>query len=296
MHDIMHDFGLYLSGNEFLTVTEDDGSAEPEFKKSSCPSSSKVRSLLIDGNINPKLVCEVRCALWAFGGCIPQNVAVDMFGQLKLLGTLILRGCDWDQIPEDIGKLIHLRTLDLSHNSTLKSFPETLGDLYNLRYLILEKVEGLSKLPKSIGKLVNLRYVIPEIWLRPNYLEPESLGKLINIRSMKAHYVYFQFNNLGYLMNLNQFRGELSVHFESGYIDVADAKQAQLRSKKHLKKLVLQFNEVQVTDSVVKALQSPPNIEELEMLGCRTTRIPSWITILNNLTTLTIFQTFLQTP
>ncbi|WP_304334964.1 leucine-rich repeat domain-containing protein, partial [Conchiformibius steedae] len=63
-------------------------------------------------------------------------------------------GYEIDYLPEAIGQLHNLTTLDLSWNELTK-LPESIGQLHNLTKLDLS-CNHLPMLPESIGKLHNL--------------------------------------------------------------------------------------------------------------------------------------------
>jgi len=80
-------------------------------------------------------------------------------------------------LPESIGRLTNLRTLDLG-NAGLYSLPKSIGRLTNLQELFLWD-NKLTSLPKSIGNLKNLN----ELDLGYNKLTslPESIGNLTGL-------------------------------------------------------------------------------------------------------------------
>jgi hypothetical protein len=87
---------------------------------------------------------------------------------------------DLTALPESIGNLTNLKTLNLEENG-LRELPESIGNLTNLETLDLYMNE-LSALPKSIGNLTNLE----TLNLYGNYLSalPESIGNLTNLKTL----------------------------------------------------------------------------------------------------------------
>ena len=78
------------------------------------------------------------------------------------------------ELPDEIGQLTDLQTLDLSRNQ-LTSLPEAIGQLTNLRILSLE-FNKLTSLPESIGQFINLK----KFYCHDNQLTslPESISKI----------------------------------------------------------------------------------------------------------------------
>lgn len=86
------------------------------------------------------------------------------------------------ELPESIGQLAQLQSLNLSHNR-LKTLPESLGQLTQLQSLYLSK-NRLTLLPEWIGNLTHLQ----ELRLTENELTklPEAIGKLTELEVFYA--------------------------------------------------------------------------------------------------------------
>jgi internalin A len=65
-------------------------------------------------------------------------------------------------LPESIGQLKYLQTLDLRNNN-LTELPESIGNLEFLEELILHD-NALRSVPKSIGNLKTLKILDYSIW------------------------------------------------------------------------------------------------------------------------------------
>ncbi|KAJ6358544.1 hypothetical protein OIU76_000287 [Salix suchowensis] len=161
MHDIVHDFAQYMTENECLTVDDNKlGEASVETSigrvrhlsmilstKTSFPSSihraKGLRSLLITNSGDPWL-----------GAALP-----DVMKQLTCIRSLNLSRSSIKEIPKEVGKLIHLRHLNLEGCGELVSLPETMCDLCNLQSLDVFRCSSLKELPPATGKLINLRHL-----------------------------------------------------------------------------------------------------------------------------------------
>ncbi|KAJ0794687.1 putative leucine-rich repeat domain superfamily [Helianthus annuus] len=84
---------------------------------------------------------------------LPENL-----GDLKSLKTLDLTSTKIRDIPPSICKLKHLKYLDLSYCSELEKLPENLGDLESLKTLVLTSTK-IRDVPSSIYKLKHLNYL-----------------------------------------------------------------------------------------------------------------------------------------
>ncbi|CAL4905517.1 unnamed protein product [Urochloa decumbens] len=85
-------------------------------------------------------------------------------------------------LPESIGKLKKLRTLELKDAWNVRSLPQSIGDCDNLHSLYLDNC-GIEDMPNSIGKLGHLR-VLSIVSCTNLHQLPESFGKLCNLRTI----------------------------------------------------------------------------------------------------------------
>ncbi|CAO2827845.1 unnamed protein product [Amaranthus hypochondriacus] len=104
----------------------------------------------------------------------------DSIGKLSGLITLDLSENRIVALPVTIGGLFSLSKLDL-HSNRLAELPEAIGDLLNLAYLDL-RGNFLAKLPPSIGRLVRLE----ELDLSSNRLSslPDTVGSLVSLKKL----------------------------------------------------------------------------------------------------------------
>lgn len=86
------------------------------------------------------------------------------------------------ELPESLGELTQLQSLNLSRNQ-LAGLPEWLGRLTQLQTLDVRDNE-LSKLPEWLGRLTQLQ----TLDLSGNQLTalPEWLGRLTNLKELRA--------------------------------------------------------------------------------------------------------------
>uniref|UniRef100_A0A7N0ZSC8 Disease resistance R13L4/SHOC-2-like LRR domain-containing protein n=1 Tax=Kalanchoe fedtschenkoi TaxID=63787 RepID=A0A7N0ZSC8_KALFE len=104
----------------------------------------------------------------------------DSIGKLSTLITLDLSENRLAVLPTTIGGLASLTKLDL-HSNRISELPDTIGNLFSLVILDL-RGNQLSSLPTTIGRLLNLE----ELDLSSNHLHqlPESVGSLRKLKKL----------------------------------------------------------------------------------------------------------------
>ena len=84
----------------------------------------------------------------------------DEIGNLEVLWTLNLYNNELTgEIPVSIGKLTELRNLDLSQNQLTGGLPSEVGNMQNLVYSYLSNNQLTGTVPESLGRLTSLEYM-----------------------------------------------------------------------------------------------------------------------------------------
>ncbi|MED6215926.1 hypothetical protein PIB30_002612 [Stylosanthes scabra] len=182
IHDLIHDLATFLAG-EFCSRLSELGEKEeiriltrhlsyshPISKKNY--SSNNIESLrtLLYINHNPSWNRKESTAL-----------PFDLLSKNKYLRVLSFDKLN-NTLPDSIGKLIHLRYLDLSW-SVSEVLPQSLCNLCNLQTLKLRSCSSLTVLPSSLGDLIYLLYL--DLSKTAVKTLPESLCKLCNLQTLK---------------------------------------------------------------------------------------------------------------
>uniref|UniRef100_A0A6M2ELU5 Uncharacterized protein n=1 Tax=Populus davidiana TaxID=266767 RepID=A0A6M2ELU5_9ROSI len=244
MHDMVHDFAQNLIKNECLSV-DIDGLTELKidsftrdarhsmvvfrnYKTTSFPATihslKKLRSLIVDG-----------CPL-SMNAALPN-----LIDNLSCLRTLRLLDCGIEEVPSNIGKLIHLRHVDLSRNE-IRELPEEMCELYNMLTLDVSWCEKLERLPDNIGRLVKLRHLsVANNWDDTWFVKMRGVEGLSSLRELDEFHVSGsgEESNIGDLRNLNHLQGSLTINWLGDVKDPDEVKKAELKSKKHLTGLEL---------------------------------------------------------
>jgi Leucine-rich repeat (LRR) protein len=289
MHDIVHDFAQFMTKNECLTVDVNNlGEATVETsiervrhlsmmlsKETSFPVSihkaKGLRSLLIDAR-DPSL-----------GAALP-----DVFKRLTCIRSLNLSWSSIKEIPNEVGKLIHLRHFNLACCGELESLPETMCDLCNLQSLDVTWCRSLKELPKAIGKLIKLRHL--RIYDSGVAFIPKGIERLTCLRTLDRFTVCgggeneSKAANLRELKNLNHIGGSLVIwNLRGGKEDASDAAEAHLKNKKRLLCLELDFDYNQEDGILIEVLQAPSDLEYLTIYKYGGLELPNWMMTLTRL-------------
>ncbi|XVF25083.1 hypothetical protein REPUB_Repub13aG0183300 [Reevesia pubescens] len=302
MHDIVHDFAQFLSNRECFTVEIDtiEMSKTDSFNERGrhLMLMLKNKALSLDCICNVKALRTLLVESQFTDNSEVNATLLQLFDQLKFLRSLDLSmprfGCLIEELPKEIGKLTHLRYLNLSNHGDLRELPESVCDLCNLQNLDLTGCRKLQKLPDGIGKLINLRHLLNKGTQSLRFM-PRGMERLASLRTLMKFNVSSDGIGLGDLENLNQIGGWLEIRGLRNLSDVSDAKRAQLQNKKNLLGLVLSFDSswdkeegeqrTKVDGKVLlEALQPPPFLEKLEIRHFKgPTVFPSWMISLTNL-------------
>ncbi|GLT58572.1 hypothetical protein SLA2020_314530 [Shorea laevis] len=264
LHDLVHDFGKYLAEDEFaMEVVESDHLST---------NSAKHRHLfvMVDKRMTfptfisgaAKLRTLVTCAR---EDALTPDALRSLFNHCRRLRLLDLSQppaphylCN--EVPEEVGKLMHLRYINLSYNQKLERLPEALCNILNLEYLILVGCQNLKHLPDSIGKLCNLRAISTGGCFALTHY-PKDIRKLTSLRTVDGAIARADRNDdkefsLADLGNLKHLR-VVWMKVVGNSIDKEEARKAELQNVEEL--LIYLEGEVE-EDDIKEALHPPPGI------------------------------------
>ncbi|KAJ6386626.1 hypothetical protein OIU78_016535, partial [Salix suchowensis] len=210
----------------------------------------------------------------------------DVIKQLTCIRSLNLSGSSIEEIPKEVGKLIHLRHLNLQLCSKLVSLPETMCDLCNLQSLDVRGCDSLNELPLAIVTLIELRHL--RIAGSGVAFMPKGIERLTCLRTLDWFIVCgggeneSKAANLRELKNLNHIGGSLEIrNLQRG--DIEDVAEAQLKNKKRLLCLELHFDLNHEDDNLIEVLQPPSDLERLIIWKNGGIGLPNWMMALTRL-------------
>ncbi|XP_042478023.1 putative disease resistance protein RGA3 [Macadamia integrifolia] len=163
MHDLIHDLAQFVSGGIYCRIEND--------KPCQLLTTTRHLSYVMD---NYSIEAPKSEAMISLRTLLTIN---DIVGspryffpttqlqlQFQFIRVLRFRNCFNCELPDSVGRLKHLRYLDLSF-SDIGRLPDSIGSLYNLQSLVLIGCGRLRELPADMGNLINLRHlVLPAHW------------------------------------------------------------------------------------------------------------------------------------
>jgi Leucine-rich repeat (LRR) protein len=151
---------------------------------------------------------------------------------------------------------------------SLKELPKAIGKLIKLRHLRIDG-SGVAFIPKGIERITCLRTLDGFVVCGGG----ENESKAANLRELK------NFNHIGGSLEIQNLGG--------GKEDASDAAEAQLKNKKRLLCLRLDFiekTELQANEgSLIEALRPPSDLEILIMQDYGGLHLPNWMMTLTRL-------------
>ncbi|KEH33150.1 NBS-LRR type disease resistance protein [Medicago truncatula] len=208
-----------------------------------------------------------------------NNLQRDLFSKLKYLRMLSFCGYKLKELSGEIGNLKLLRYLNLTE-SLIERLPDSICKLYKLETLILEDCFELTKLPSKFYKFVSLRHL---------HLEgcnikkmPKKIGRLNHLQTLSDFVVGEQSgSDIKELGNLNHLQGELCISGMEHVIDPVDAAGANLKDKKHVEELNMEwsykFNTNGRESDVFEALQPNSSLKRLIISHYKGNRFANWM-------------------
>ncbi|KAL4336390.1 hypothetical protein AHAS_Ahas12G0005400 [Arachis hypogaea] len=278
MHDLLHDLAIFLAGDFYCRIEE---LREQEEKKVLTRHFSYFPLGRLDHPISKvfksivKPEESLRTSLYIDDLLSMESRA----SKLKYLRVLSFR--ELDVLPDSIGKLIHLRYLNLSRTD-VKTLPESLCNLFNLQTLILYACYKLSMLPNDMHKLVKLRHLD----LRGTSLEemPRGISKLkmpiLEYFAVGKH----EDNGIQELGGLPNLEGSFEIKKLENVVDARQARSARMLEKNHIDNLSLEWSSgnkmvsnTETLRDILHCLQPHNGLNMLRISGYKGERFPDWV-------------------
>ncbi|XP_065870721.1 putative disease resistance protein At3g14460 [Euphorbia lathyris] len=205
---------------------------------------------------------------------LPESI-----GKLHSLQTLNFSNSNIKELPESITKLHNLQTLDVS-NSDIKELPESITKLCNLQTLKFLECKELTKLPrKKINNLIRLKHIA----FSYEHQMPVGLGNLNGLETLLFFVVGPDSGgSIEQLQCLNKLRGNFKITRLEEVIDKKEVERANMQGKAEIQGLDFQWsygaNDRSSRDEeVLEGLQPHPSIKSLRIEYYMGETWPSWM-------------------
>ncbi|KAF7076250.1 hypothetical protein CFC21_080934 [Triticum aestivum] len=205
----------------------------------------------------------------------PARLVEDWCNELLRMRVIVCASLN--ELPASIGKLKHLRYLEISRSCYVTSFPTAFCRLHNLQVLCVKKCQ-VESLPSDFNRLINLwRFESQGFKYGPNIrgFPEEYYGVNIDVAEDKF--------GLGcrFIKNVKQLRGHLVINnvYKLSKYHSADA---NLKNKDCFDKVTLQWGKWSTKFSdenkieVLADLQPPASTKSLVLEGYPGVSRPSW--------------------
>ncbi|GLT61444.1 hypothetical protein SLA2020_341490 [Shorea laevis] len=292
MHDTVHDLALSVSKGD--TFAWETGCIIDQ--------DAKIRHLRVKHDKNERPIIPRAVAQRLHSLFLDEvDVFISSASDLKSLRALKIVGAEGEQLPIILGKLKHLKYLDISR-SKIKTLPKSFSKLYQLQTFRLMSCDSLH-MSDGMRNLISLRH----FYFTNRELMPREIGHLTSLQTLPFFFVSMA--NLDQLGCLSQLGGELQIRNLEFARSMSEAVKANLDKKTKLYKLTVQWssndeddhssvpkNEDDNSYEVLEGLRPPSNLKHLVIEGYNGEKFPSWLEMgvnffgnsspLNNLLTL----------
>ncbi|XP_057744598.1 putative disease resistance protein At3g14460 [Arachis stenosperma] len=278
MHDLLHDLAIFLAGDFYCRIEE---VGEQEEKKVLTRHLSYFPRGRLDHPISKAFNSNAKLESFRTSLFIEDLFSMESVAS-KFICLRVLSFHKLDVLPDSIGKLIHLRYLNLSWTD-IDRLPESLCNLYNLQILILYECTKLTMLPINMHNLVNLRHLD----VRNTSLE-EMPGGISKLKHLRVLYFFIvgkhEYNGIQELGGLSNLEGSFEIRELENIVDVKEAENARMINKNLISKLYLEWSSggdmvsnTQTERQILHSLEPHNGLKELRIRGYRGTIFPDWL-------------------
>ncbi|XP_054785796.1 putative disease resistance protein RGA3 [Prosopis cineraria] len=286
MHDLVHDLAVALAGNDCCLHSEEKQSVGTPIHLSF----ESTQIYLIDSLDASKL----RTFLWPTQGLTEFRSINNLsaISNFKCLRTLNLSCCSLSHLPESIGKLKHLRYLDLKFCQKLISLPKTITNLVSLQTLKLHACVKLEFSVEAITRLISLRHLDIRSCKAFKFMMPAGLGKLSSLQYLSTFVVgddqKRNRGKLNELKDLKNLRGHLTIKNLGLVGDVVlETQEVNLNEKKYLQSLKLDWGDSKNNNDdslqLLENLGPHQNLKELSVARYPGVGFSGWLSSLTNI-------------
>lgn len=307
LHDLMHDLAQLVAGSDCSMVDLDCENISDRTRHVSLSaeldSSWKIPTNLLNANKMRTFLLPMQPIHRVVLDKVDHEAIISSF---RLMRVLDLHNTGLHILPRTIGKLKHLRYLDLSKNEIIRKLPSSITELLNLQRLKIYSCKRLEELPRKLSNMISLKHIETGQCTGLTHM-PSGIGQLTSLQTLTRFVVgtsSFEMASGGLreLKDLNELRGELMIAKLENLRNVAaECKEADLKDKQHLEVLTLDWSRevnnhvsFEEDEALLEGLQPHSNLQEYHIYGYRAERFPKWMSfdmalLLPNLLEITIW-------
>ncbi|CAJ2673563.1 unnamed protein product [Trifolium pratense] len=176
LHDLVHDLALYVARDDFQLLNFQCENIRANVRHLSVPENDMLGQISIPTGLRSIVFPEEANNKPFLDTCLSR---------CKYLRLLQISDSRYKNLPRSIGKLKHLRCLNLLANRQLERLPDSVCKLQNLQTLNLYGCENLQKLPNGIGNLI----ILKELYITTKQSNfPKELANLSSLEFLAFSY------------------------------------------------------------------------------------------------------------
>ncbi|KAK7336562.1 hypothetical protein VNO77_17107 [Canavalia gladiata] len=182
IHDLVHDLALFIAKDECLLINSHVQNIPENVRHLSF-----VENDLLGKSFTTKSA-GVRTILFPNAGVGAKGEAFlnTLVSRYKYLRILDLSDSTYETLPHSIGKLKHVRYLNLERNTKIKRLPGSICKLQNLQILYFSGCTNLETLPKGLRNLISLRDL--EMTTRQAVLPEKEIANLSSLEHLNTEF------------------------------------------------------------------------------------------------------------
>jgi len=287
MHDLLHDLAKYVGGSLYFRWEVDQTEKIENVSRHFSFELVGIRCIdEFETLCNPERLRTFMPTGRSMNGLCVWGVYMsihELFAKFKFLRILSLSFCfGLKELPNSVGNLEHLRSLDLCCTDIMK-LTDKICSLSHLQILKLNHCKNLEELPLNLHLLTNLcRLEFIETKVRKL---PEHLEKLKNLKVITNSFYVGHNWNLGikWLGELNNLDESLSILELQNFENPSDALEADLKNKTFIKMLELRWSrdrnniDSKKEEDVIENLEPPKSLKKLSIFSYGGKQFPNWL-------------------
>ncbi|KAJ9707861.1 hypothetical protein PVL29_000100 [Vitis rotundifolia] len=160
MHDLVHDLAILVAQPECSMLNFDGENISTKVRHVSILETGETKEEVTISRFFGKLN-NVRTISFLDSDVGPkcESFVITCLLRFKYMRVLGVQYSSFEELPNSICNLMHLRYLDLRDNKSIKRLPNSIWKLHHLQILHLARCDSFEELPRDVGKMMSLRHL-----------------------------------------------------------------------------------------------------------------------------------------